>query len=180
MTRSWHELAPAVSIEKAINWGLPTVGTESWNSKTAQKSYDSPGKRLEKLFNRRGQRTKGTMIALSYALWKHEMIGAMDIDMLETKRSEPLYILWSDLLPIVPQFVQRILKIPGVPEGDHTSSEMARASVVGRLPRWRAWMSVEACTVPTFNDPATRRISSQLFAIRRVLILCRARPFRGP
>lgn len=72
---------------------MPTVGTESWNSKIAQKTYTSPGKMLEKLFRGRRQGAKGAMMAVSYTLWKHEMIGAMNIDMLETKRSDPLHIL---------------------------------------------------------------------------------------
>jgi hypothetical protein len=70
---------------------------------------------LEKLFRRRRQGTKGAMMALSHTLWKHEMIGAVDIDMLKTKRSKPLYILWTNLLSAVAQFVQRILDVPGVP-----------------------------------------------------------------
>ena len=33
------------------------------------------------------------MVALSHALWKHKMIGAMNINMLETQRSNPFHIL---------------------------------------------------------------------------------------
>ncbi len=54
------------------------------------------------------------MVALSHTLWKNEMIRAVDIDMLETKRSKSLYILWPNLLPAVAQFVQCILYVPGV------------------------------------------------------------------
>src|SRR6266487_6366094 len=99
--------------------GLPTVGTESWNSKTAQKNHAFPGNMLEKLFRRRRRGTKGAMVALSHTLWKNKMVRAVDIDMLETKRSKPLHILWPNLLPVVAQFVQRILYIPGVPQNDH-------------------------------------------------------------
>jgi len=55
------------------------------------------------------------MVTLSHTLWKHEMIRTVDIDMLETKRSKPLHILWPNLLPSVAQFVQRVLYVPGVP-----------------------------------------------------------------
>lgn len=33
------------------------------------------------------------MIASSHALWKREMIGTMNIDMLKAKRSKPFHIL---------------------------------------------------------------------------------------
>lgn len=67
------------------------------------------------------------MVTLSHALWKNEMIGSMDVDMLETERSEAFYILWSSLLPVVPQFIQRILEIPGVPQDDHVDDKPERA-----------------------------------------------------
>jgi hypothetical protein len=59
------------------------------------------------------------MMALSDSLWKHEMVGAMDIDMLETQRRALLYVLLSSLLSAVAQLVQCILDIPGVPQDDH-------------------------------------------------------------
>jgi len=53
---------------------------------------------LEQFFRRRRLRAKGAMVTLSHTLWKHKMIGAVNIDILETKRSEPLYVLLSNLL----------------------------------------------------------------------------------
>ena len=67
------------------------------------------------------------MVALSHTLWKNKMVRAVDIDMLKTKRSEPLYILWSIPLPVVAQFIQRILHIPGVPQNDHIDHESERS-----------------------------------------------------
>jgi len=34
------------------------------------------------------------MMALSHTLWKHEMIGPMNIEMLKAKRSKPFYFLF--------------------------------------------------------------------------------------
>src|SRR5947209_18567032 len=85
---------------------------------------------LEKLFRRRHQGTKGAMMALSHTLSKNKMIGAMHIDMLETQRSKPLHILWPNLLPVVAQFVQRILYVPGVPQNDHVDHKPQRAQLI--------------------------------------------------
>ncbi len=38
------------------------------------------------------------MVTLSYTLWKHKMIGAMDVNVLETQRSNPFHILSSSHL----------------------------------------------------------------------------------
>jgi hypothetical protein len=67
------------------------------------------------------------MMALSHTLRKNKMIGSMDVDMLETQRSEALYILWSSLLSAIAQVVQRILEIPGVPENDHVDHKAERS-----------------------------------------------------
>jgi len=67
------------------------------------------------------------MAALSHTLWEHEMIGAVNIDMLKAKRSKPFHILWSNLLPTIAQLVQRILDIPGVPEDDHVDNQTERS-----------------------------------------------------
>jgi len=66
-------------------WGLPMVGTESWNRNLAQKSQGSLKSILEKLF-RRGGLSKGAMVALGHAFQEGEMIGPLHIDMLETRR----------------------------------------------------------------------------------------------
>ncbi len=66
-------------------------------------------------------------MALSHTLWKHEMIGTVNIDMLKAKRSKPLHILWSNLLPTVAQLVQRILHIPSVPEDNHVDDQPERS-----------------------------------------------------
>jgi hypothetical protein len=42
---------------------------------------------LEKLFGLGGEWSKGTVVALSNGFWESEVIGAMNIDMLETQRS---------------------------------------------------------------------------------------------
>ncbi len=55
------------------------------------------------------------MVTLSYTLWKHKMIGAMDVNVLETQRSNPFHILSLSFLPVILQFIQNILHIPGVP-----------------------------------------------------------------
>jgi len=109
------------------DWGLSTVGTESWNRNLAQKNHAPLRKHLEKLLRRRGKGTKGAVVALSYTLWKNKMIRAMNINMLETQRSEPFHVLWQNLLPAVPQFVQCILEIPGVPENDHIHHKPERS-----------------------------------------------------
>jgi hypothetical protein len=70
------------------------------------------------------------MVTLSHAFWKHEMIRAMDIDVLETQRSNPFHILSSSFLPVIPQFIQNILHIPGVPQNDHIDDQPKRAQLI--------------------------------------------------
>ena len=75
------------------------VGAESRNRKVAQKNYASLAENLEKLFGRGGGLSKRAMVSLGNGFWEGEVIFAMNIDMLETQRSQPFYILWSNLLP---------------------------------------------------------------------------------
>ena len=64
--------------------------------------------------------------------------------------------------------------------GTRPSSPMARANRERLLPRYRARMSSEALSIPSFSEPATRHRSSQGWAIRFVWMRWRAKPFRGP
>ncbi len=77
----------AGNVNINVSWGLPMIGTESWNRNIAQKSYIPLSEHLEKLFGRGGWLSKGATVALGNGFWEGEMVFAMDIDMLETQRS---------------------------------------------------------------------------------------------
>jgi hypothetical protein len=84
---------------RASDWPCETVMgfAHRWRRKVEeQNSPKEPHisqEKLEKLLRRCGQGTQRAVVALSYALWKHTLRGAMNMHMLETQRSHPFHIL---------------------------------------------------------------------------------------
>jgi len=62
------------------------------------------------------------MMTLRDAFRENEMIGAMNIGYAENARSNSFHILWSSLLPVVPQFVNA-LEDTSVPQNDHIDDQ---------------------------------------------------------
>ncbi|GHO56376.1 hypothetical protein KSB_48510 [Ktedonobacter robiniae] len=69
-------------------------------------------------------------VAQGNGFWEREMISSVDIDMLEAQGGQSFDILWSDLLPIAPQFVECILHVPGIPEHDDIDDQAQRTQLI--------------------------------------------------